>query len=174
MLGDRTHGPRPAMMMMGGRPPHSGGRVWCRDCGAEGCGALPGCIVHTLGGFFQLGCDVIQGEVGCQRGSAGGAAHSDRRCGRGAGTAAGAAATATRPSAVAARVLSAVTAAGRGLLTHFGLTGQSEARGRAAGLTDGAELLLDGTEVRHQSIQIHCVTLVQSLCKVQTYTHTPI
>ncbi len=171
MLGDRTHRPRPAMMMMGGRPPHGGGRVRCWDRRAEGCGALSGCFIHALGGFFQLGCDVIQGEVRCQRGSAAGAAHPDGRRGGGAGAAAGAASTAARTSTAAAHVLGAVTASGWGLLTDFGVPCQAKARGSAARLTDGAELLLDGAEVCHQSIQIHCVTLVQSLCE-ETNVHT--
>lgn len=59
-----------------------------------------------------------------------------------------------------------MTASGRGLLTDFGVPSQAKVRGSAARLTDGAELLLDGAEVCHQSIQIHCVTLVQSLVDV--------
>lgn len=63
-------------------------------------------------------------------------------------------------------MLGAGSAAPRGPLLAFAV-----AAGRGVRFGDGVKLLLDGAQVGHQGIEVHCVALVQRLCRKQKMRH---
>lgn len=74
--------------------------------------------------------------------------------------------TSTASPSTGACVLSAGTAPPRGPLLAFVVAAR-----RGVRFGNGIELLLDGAQVGHQGIQVHCVALVQRLCRKQKIRH---